>query len=207
MSVAMACVDFIPVAMFLTASIILQRDLYNKMSKGAYALFCAGTITVFMAGVFKALWKLLYALGICDFEALNKTFFPMQTTGFVLAALGMLALLCCRQSRNALYSAAVPAVYPGTMLFVVFMVLGVLCMDGVLAVIAVRRKKFAALALYIVSFVFIIGMGYLSSKDFADPMMNWAAECVNIAGQGTFLWGTWILHKSGLAGADALKRV
>lgn len=205
MSVPMACVDFVPVILFLTASVILQRDLYNKMSKGAFALFSAGTIVVFVAGCFKALWKLLYALGICDFEALNRTFFPMQTTGFLLAALGMLALLFHKQGRNIAYSAAVPAVYTGTMMFVVLMVLGVLCLDGALMVIAARRKKPAALILYAVSFVFIMGMGYLSSKDFSNPMMNWIGEVVNIAGQGTFLWGTWILHKNGLAEADAWK--
>ena len=64
MSVPMAIVDFIPVGLFLAAAIILQRDLYNKMSKGAFALFSAGTITVFVAGCFKATWKLIYALGI-----------------------------------------------------------------------------------------------------------------------------------------------
>ena len=54
MSVPMAIVDFIPVGLFLAAAVILQRDLYNKMSKGAFALFSAGTITVFVAGCFKA---------------------------------------------------------------------------------------------------------------------------------------------------------
>ena len=86
------------------------------------------------------------------------------------------------------------------------MVLGVVCLDGALMVIAARRKKPVALALYVVSFVFIMGMGYLSSKDFANPMMNWIGECVNIVGQGTFLAGTIILHKNGLAAADSLAR-
>ena len=34
-SVPMAVVDFIPVVMFFLAAVILQRDLYSKMSKGA----------------------------------------------------------------------------------------------------------------------------------------------------------------------------
>ena len=36
-SVSMALVDYIPVIVFAVATIILQRDLYNKMSKGAFA--------------------------------------------------------------------------------------------------------------------------------------------------------------------------
>ena len=61
-SVSMAVVDFLPVILFAAASVLLQRDLYNKMSKGAFALFAAGTIDVICAGALKALYKLLYAL-------------------------------------------------------------------------------------------------------------------------------------------------
>ena len=43
-SVLMALVDFLPVALFAAASVILQRELHAKMSKGAFALFAAGTI-------------------------------------------------------------------------------------------------------------------------------------------------------------------
>ena len=45
-SVAMALVDYIPVALFAVAAVLLQRDLYDKMNKGVFALFAAGTINV-----------------------------------------------------------------------------------------------------------------------------------------------------------------
>ena len=41
-TIPMALVDYIPVLFFGIAALILQRDLYNKMYKGAYALFAAG---------------------------------------------------------------------------------------------------------------------------------------------------------------------
>ena len=53
-SVAMALVDFIPVILFAAGAVILQRGLYSKMSKGAFALFAAGTIDVIFAGALKA---------------------------------------------------------------------------------------------------------------------------------------------------------
>lgn len=53
-SVPMALVDFIPVAFFAIASVILLRDFYNKMSKGAFSLFSAGVIDVTVAGALKA---------------------------------------------------------------------------------------------------------------------------------------------------------
>ena len=99
-SVSMALVDFIPVILFGVAAVLLMRDLYNKMSKGSFALFAAGTIDIFCAGALKATYKLLYAAGVCDFEALNAMFFPVQSIGFLLAGVGLVALLCHKQSNH-----------------------------------------------------------------------------------------------------------
>ena len=100
MSLPMAIVDFIPVILFLMAAMTLLHDLYHLMSKGAFALLSAGLIIISVAGFFKATWKLLYALNICDFAALNSAFFPMQSTGFLLGGLGMIALMFFRQKNT-----------------------------------------------------------------------------------------------------------
>ena len=205
MTVPMALVDYIPVCCFLIASIVLQRTLYAEMSKGAFALFAAGTIMVFVAGFFKATWKLLFAAGTCDFQALNQSFFPMQSTGFLLAGLGCVALAFFRQQadggQGALAGAAAPAAFKGTFVFVAAMVAGVALMDFSLAKIARRRGAALAATLFVVSFVFALGMGYLSSKDFASPAMNWIAEGVNVCGQAIFLVASIILARKGAARA------
>ena len=198
-SVAMALVDYIPVALFAAAAVLLQRDLYNKMSKGAFALFAAGTINVFCAGLLKATWKLLYAAGVCDFRALDEMFFPVQSIGFLLAGLGVLAMVCFRQKAEHTFAvAAAPAVFSGTFLFVGLMVAGLGCMNGGLAAVAVKMKKPAAVVLFIITFVCCMGMGYLSSQDFAKASMNWIAEGINVVGQGALLAGALMLHKAGL---------
>lgn len=92
-TIGMALVDYIPVAFFVAAAVILMRDLYGKMSKGAFALFSAGTVMITVAGALKATWKLLYAAGVCNFEALNNMFFPSQSIGFLLAGVGILLML------------------------------------------------------------------------------------------------------------------
>ena len=205
MTVPMALVDYIPVCCFLIASIVLQRTLYAEMSKGAFALFAAGTIMVFVAGFFKATWKLLFAAGTCDFQALNQSFFPMQSTGFLLAGLGCVALAFFRQQadggQSALAGAAAPAAFKGTFVFVAAMVAGVALMDFSLAKIARKRGAALAATLFVVSFVFALGMGYLSSKDFANPAMNWIAEGVNVCGQAIFLVASIILARKGAAKA------
>lgn len=208
-TVSLALVDYIPVICFALGAVILMRDLYNKMSKGAYALFCAGVIDVVVAGAFKATWKLLAASNVCDFSPLNAMFFPVQSIGFMLAGVGAVAMLCFKQSERNLNSIALPLVllagagalpaeYKGTFVFVGLMVAGLACLDIALCVLAKELGKPALIAVFAVSFVCCLGMGYLSSRDFAETSMNWIAEGVNVAGQGAFLLGTCLLHKAGL---------
>jgi len=204
-SVSMALVDYIPVLFFTIAAVILLRDLYNKMSKGAFALFAAGMIDVACAGGLKATYKLLYAANICDFDALNCLFFPMQSIGFLLAGIGMIALLTHKQKEVKVYAALPPVFFSGTFLFVGLMVAGLGCMDVGLSVIAAKMKKPGVIALFVFSFVCSLCMGYLSSQDFAQASMNWIAEGVNVVGQGTLLAGTIMLHKAGLAGYEIRK--
>ena len=198
-SVSMALVDYIPVIFFAIAAVILLRDLYNKMSKGAFALFAAGTINIICAGALKATYKLLYAATICDFEALNHMFFPVQSIGFLLAGIGMVAMLCFKQSKSTACAAVAPPVFGGTFLFVGLMVAGLGLMDAGLCVIAAKMKKKGLIAFFVLSFICSLCMGYLSSQDFAQASMNWIAEGVNVVGQGSLLVGAICLHKAGLA--------
>ena len=216
-SVDMALVDYIPVICFAIGAIILLRDLYNKMSKGAFALFSAGVIDVTMAGALKATYKLLYALGVCDFTKLDAMFFPVQSIGFLLAGLGVVAMLTHRQEEKKLNSfalpvmlltatAVAPAEFTGTFVFVGLMVAGLGLLDVALCILAKKLGKPGLIALFAFSFVCCLGMGYLSSKDFAEASMNWIAECVNVVGQGTFLAGAIALHKNGLADLTLAKK-
>ena len=198
-TVSMALVDYIPVIFFGIAAVILLRDLYNKMSKGAFALFSAGVINVTIAGALKATWKLLYAAGAFDFEALNHMFFPVQSIGFLLAGIGILAMLCFNQTEKTAVLALAPPVFSGTFVFVGLMVAGLGIMDAVLCVLCVKLKKPWLIALFVLSFFCSLCMGYLSSQDFAEASMNWIAEGVNVIGQGTLLTGVILLHKNGLA--------
>ena len=197
-SISMALVDYIPVACFAVAAVILLRDLYNKMSNGAFALFAAGVIDVTIAGALKATWKLLYAAGACNFEALNDMFFPVQSIGFLLAGVGILVMLVKKQAKPAVLAVA-PPVFSGTFVFVGLMVAGLGIMDAVLCILAAKMKKKWLIAIFVLSFVCSLCMGYLSSQDFAEAAMNWIAEGVNVVGQGSLLAGVILLHKNGLA--------
>ena len=75
------------------------------------------------------------------------------------------------------------------MIFVALMVLGCLGFSGGLAVYAAKQKKKVVSILFWVAFVCMLGMGYLSSRDFTKASMNWIAEGVNILGELALLIG------------------
>ena len=195
-SVPMALVDYIPVVLYCISAVILLRYFYNRMSGGAFALLSAGMIMSIMAGLFKATWKLLFALEVCDFDRLNKSFFPLQSVGFLLAGIALMLMVFTRQKGTSLHSAA-PAVFAGTGVFIALMVLGLCGMFLGLSVEAKRRKKKSAMVLFIITFVFMLMMGYLSSKNFEKASMNWISEGVNVVGWSIFLMGSRILTGAG----------
>lgn len=194
-TVPMALVDYIPVLLFGWATVLLQRDLYGRMPKYAFACFAAGTIDIFAAGFCKATWKLLYAAGICDFQALNTMFLPTQSIGFLLAGLGMVLMLTARRSAAL---AVAPPVFSGSFVFIGMMVLGLGAVCACLSVLAARMKKKGAIALFAASFVCSMAMGYLSSRDSTSAAVNWIEQLVNCGGQGLLLAGSVILHRAGL---------
>ena len=195
MTVPMALMDFVPVLLFGAAWLILYKDLKNKLDLCSGVLLPLGAALVFLAGLLKAVWKMQNAVGAAPVELFNKGFFPTQSVGFLLMAVGMLALMYGkRRSARSL-----------TMVWVMLTVLGNLGASAGLVWIASKVKK-AAVPLFIVAFVFSMMMGYLSSRDFAQASMHWIAQSVNTLGQGLLLVGALMVHKAGLAAPDALGR-
>ena len=194
-SVPMALADFVPVFLFGISGVLMQRDLYNKMPKYAFACFAAGVVNIFMAGFLKALWKLLYAMGVCDFHVLNTMFLPTQSLGFLLAGLGILIMM---GQRKKVMLAAAPPLFSGTFLFVGMMVLGLGAICGSLATLAVRMKKKGLVPVFFLCFLCYMSMGYLASRDSASVALNWIEQDVNTLGQILLLWGVLSLHRAGL---------
>ena len=116
----------------------------------------------------------------------------------MLAGIGALAMICHRQTKATALAVA-PPVFSGTFIFVALMVSGLGLIDVVLCILSAKLKKPVLIALFALSLICSLCMGYLSSQDFAEAAMNWIAEGINIVGQGTLLAGVLIMHKNGLA--------
>ena len=195
-TVPMALMDYLPVFFFGVTAVLLLRDLYNKMFKGAYALLAAGSVNVFLAGFCKATWKLLYAANICDFVALEEMFMPVNSLGLLFVGLSLIGMLVWKR-KGALLSVA-PPVFASSMPFIMMMVVGLggLCVG--LSVLAAKMKKSAVMILFILSFVCAMAMGYMSSQDSTQSWVNWVEQSINTVSQLCLMIGVIALHKAGL---------
>jgi hypothetical protein len=199
-SIAMGLMDFVPVAFFGVTAVILLRDLYSRMKIGSYVLLAAGCVNVFLAGFCKALWKLLYAAGICDFTALEQMFLPVNSLGLLFVGLGILLVVCVGKKKAALSVA--PVLFGGGMVFIMMMVVGLGGMCAGLSVLASKMKKSKTIILFVLSFVCAMGMGYMSSQDSSQAWVNWVEQSINTVSQLCLMLGVITLHKAGLADFD-----
>ena len=192
----MALMDYVPVIFFAVTAVLLLRDLYNKMFKGAYALLAAGSVNVFLAGFCKATWKLLYAANICDFVALEEMFMPVNSLGLLFVGLSLIGMLIWKR-KSAMLSVA-PPVFASSMPFIMMMVLGLggLCVG--LSILAAKMKKGKFMTLFILSFVCAMAMGYMSSQDSTQSWVNWVEQSINTVSQLCLMLGVIALHKAGL---------
>ena len=188
-TIEMALVDYIPAICFAIGAVILMRDLYNKMDLVTFITFALGTSAVAIAGACKATWKLIYAASQVNIEFLNKMFFPTQSVGFLLAGVGILLMLLLKKKK--MYGV-------NTFIFIGMMVAGLGVLDTCLCIIAAKMKKHSVIAIFVLSFICSLCMGYLSSQNFDEAIWNWIAEGINVVGQGSFLAGVYLLHRNGL---------
>lgn len=208
-SIPMALFDLLPVFCFMAGTWTVAADMKHKMTLPAKILFVGGSGLVTAAGLLKALYKMIYSLGLGDPAWMSGQFFYNQALGFLLAGVGLTLAVTRLDKVSGSGSGASKAAGSGSgklysfvpipvMALVGIMVAGLAALDASLCFLAARLKKRSALVLFIVSFFLCLGMGYLSSRNFEKASMNWIAEGVNAAGQLAFLAGCRILHGAGL---------
>lgn len=213
-SLIMGIVDLIPVALFALAGCIIIKELFDKLRKPFAVLLCSGVTLSLTAGVFKAVWKILLSLNICDFYPFDVMFMPTQSLGFILMGVGLLSLLFVKKEKEIVTTNAIglPLLFivfagtpakqvNGTIAFIAMLVIGELMIATSLSYLAIKNKNWICLALFIVSCIALIVMGAmkpLSTKlEMNITTANWVEESINIVAQGTLLAGCYLLSRKG----------
>lgn len=99
-SVPMALADFVPIVLFLIGEILLQRELYPRLSKGQFALFAAGTIGhVLHRGAQDGLQAAVRAWRVRFYEA-QRSVFAIRAFSVSSAARAISARCCSGRVRS-----------------------------------------------------------------------------------------------------------
>lgn len=214
-TVSLALVDFIPVILYIISMVIVAGAMKAYMPGPLNILLRFSTISIFATGILKAASKLLLAMDhgsekLSSF--LDTYYFPSLVTLYLLAGISVIISLMIRSPKKAINITAVPigllltAVLGKTlisfadtdknkMLFVGILMFGNLIFWGSLAFLSFKNKISAAGVLFILTFIFLMYMGYLNTKDFTDTKTHWIAESVNIAAQTIMLIASAIFGK------------
>ena len=213
-SLIMGLVDLLPVILFALAGCIIIKEMFNKLRKPFAVMVCSGVTLSLTAGLFKAIWKILLALNVCDFYPFNIMFMPTQSLGFVLMGVGLLSLLfpikkAKEEKVNMIVWPLLIAILAGTpatqvdgnIAFIAMLVIGEAMIATSLSYLAVKNKKWLCLVLFIVSFIGLMIMGAmkpLSTKmSLSVTAANWIEQSVNIVAQVSLLVGCFLLNKKG----------
>ena len=212
-SLIMGIVDLIPVIVFALAGSLLIKVFFNVLKKPFAVMLCSGVTLSLTAGVFKAIWKILLSLNICDFYPFDVMFMPTQSLGFILMGVALISILFDKEIRNAKANIVVLPVLlvvlagtpaqrvDGNIAFIAMLVIGELMIATSLSFLAIKNKNWICLALFIVSCLALITMGAmkpLSSKLELDvTAANWIEESINIVAQVSLFVGCYLLNKKG----------
>ncbi len=191
----LALLDIVPVVLFFFGTVELMKAFYPNMSQAQYSMFSAGGIMIFLAGMMKAVWKMLLVLGICDYAILSDSFFPVQSTGFVLAAFSTVRFAGTKQKKSDYENFSAVPVMASKMPFIILTFLGTTVFYGSLTAIGVKKNKMIAV-FFISAYAFNMIQVFLASKFDSSSLMNWLAEIVNTLAQTCMWLGAKRLHQA-----------
>ncbi len=192
---ALALFDFTPVTFFLIGAYFLVHIATRMRGFRCGRLAVAGSLFIFLGGFLKAIWKLLYTIGVGNFQLLSESQFVLVAPGFL--ALLLAVIWMARSERMGKMGNASPilAIAPWKIPLLIVMTLACMGVQGILAYIAFRHNAKFAAAGFIVAFLCLVGMGALASGE-QTLARQWIEQSINAVGQLGFMIGSILLHRN-----------
>lgn len=192
-SLSLALLDFVPNLAFLAGGYYLVKTVKLARGQKCAQMCFSGWMLVFMGGLLKATWKLLYTLGIADIQVFSQAQFVLLAPGF-LALLVSTILLARSSTKKVQPVAYVIAAWKIPLLAV--MTLSSLGAQGILSFISFRRKAPLAGFLFIIAVLCMLAMSGMASGSEQSTTAQWAEEIINSVGQISFAIGCYHLHNN-----------
>lgn len=192
---SLALFDFVPVAFFGIGAYFLVRMAVIMCGDRCRFLAIAGSLLIFLGGFSKAIWKLLFTIGVGDFQFLSEIQFVLVAPGFFLLLLVVIKMGRSERPENKIATSSMMAIATWKIPLLIIMTLTSMGVQGILTYIAFGRKARAAAAGFIVAFLCLVGMGAMASGE-QTLTRQWIEQSVNALGQLGFMLGCILLHQN-----------
>ncbi|MGD9047490.1 MAG: hypothetical protein PVF77_05520 [Anaerolineae bacterium] len=189
-SLGLSLLDFVPNLAFLVGAYYLVRLVRLTSSTLSLVLMIAGSFLVLLGGTTKALWKLLYTLGIGDYWLLGELQFMLLAPGFLAMLVSLVLVL--RQERKR-WETALVAMAPWKIPLLATMTLSSFGVYGILSYMALWRKARLAAGMYILTILCTLGMAGLAGGE-QSVTRQWIEEGINTLAQVAFALGSYLLY-------------
>ena len=192
---SLALFDFLPVIFFLIGAIFLVGISSIMCGRRCRNLAITGSLLIFFGGLTKAVWKLLFTIGVGDFLLLSEIQFVLVAPGFLILLIVVIKMASSERSGYKENAELLPAIATWKIPFLIVMTLSSLGVQGLLAYISFRHKAIVAAFGFILAFICLLGMGAMASGE-QTLTRQWVEETVNTAGQFGFMVGCFFLYRS-----------
>lgn len=192
---ALALYDFVPVAFFLIGAIFLVRTSTRMCGLCCSRLAIAGSLLIFLGGFLKAIWKLLFTIGVGDYQLLSESQFPLVAPGFLVLLIAVIMMARSDREARTINAASILLMATWKIPFLIVMTLTSMGVQGILTYVSFQRKAKLAAVGFIVAFLGLVDMGAMASVQ-QTLARQWIEQSINTAGQLGFMVGSILLHQN-----------
>ena len=190
----LALYDFVPVAFFLIGAIFLVRISIRMCGIRCGRLAIAGSLLIFIGGLLKAIWKLLYTIGVGNFQLLSESQFPLVAPGFLLLLFVVIMMARNEREVRATHTHSMLLMATWKIPFLIVMTLTSMGVQGILTYVSFQRNAKLAAVGFIIAFLGLVGMGALAPGE-QTLAKQWIEQSVNSIGQLGFMVGSILLNR------------
>lgn len=181
--------DFLPNLAFFFGSIYLIRWTRKYGSRFSYLTMIIGSLLVFTGGTSKAIWKLIFTLGLGDITPLGEAQFILLAPGFLLMFLSSLSMTRKKASKSGLSAMALWKIP-----FLAVMTISNLGLLVTLGYTAYRKATRWVALFFAISLVCMLSMAGMATAE-QSIAQQWIEEGVNSLGQIAFAVGSYLIYK------------
>lgn len=188
-TLGLSLLDFVPNLAFLVNAYFLVKLVRLKNRPFQLTAMITGSSLVVLGGTLKAVWKLLYTLGVGDFQLMSELQFMLLAPGFLLM---LVSLILFTRKEKGNKGTFLNTIAPWKIPLLAIMTVSSLGVLGILGYLAFRRRVYWAAILFVTAVVCMLGMARLAGGE-QTVALQWIEEGINSLGQIAWAAGSYLL--------------